>query len=250
MFLDYLIRLTVLSLHHGYTLYISHDYCLYYISFVYLKSFKELFLISKLPFVSESVCKGKRFFLNHQIFFEVFFEKIFQRSETGTGSPSRSLSTAKVRYKATPEKPETSRSLCQCFTAFLSRKRVQNYALFRKLQLLHDFFLTVFQSFFVKRWKTGMLRGIFFQHTQKEEENMHNNIYCAGGRMCAKENTPHYPQKTAQWKNNAFSSLKQRHVFTKNTPSFFKITAYFFRIKKQADYQYRRECIKQHCFFT
>ena len=106
MFLDCLIRLTVLSLHHGYTLYISHDYCLYYISFVYLKSFKELFLISKLPFVSESVCKGKRFFLNHQFFFEVFFEKIFQRSETGTESPSRSLSTAKVRYKATPEKPE------------------------------------------------------------------------------------------------------------------------------------------------
>ena len=150
MFLDYLIRLTVLSLHHGYTLYISHDYCLYYISFVYLKSFKELFLISKLPFVSESVCKGKRFFLNHQIFSKFFFEKIFQRSETGTASPSRSLSTAKVRYKATPEKPETSRSLCQCFSAFLSRKRVQNYALFRKLQLLHDFFLTVFQSFFVK----------------------------------------------------------------------------------------------------
>ena len=214
MFLDYLIRLTVLSLHHGYTLYISHDYCLYYISFVYLKSFKELFLISKPPFVSESVCKGKRFFLNHQIFFEVFFKKIFQRSETGTASPSRSLSTAKVRYKATPEKPETSRSLCQCFTAFLSRKRVQNYALFRKLQLLHDFFLTVFQSFFVRHWKTGMLRGIFFCYTQKEDENMHNNIYCAGGRMCAKENTPHYPQKAAQWKNNAFSSSKQRHVFT------------------------------------
>ena len=81
MFLDYLIRLTVLSLHHGYTLYISHDYCLYYISFVYLKSFKELFLISKLPFVSESVCKGKRFFLNHQIFFEVFFSKKFSSGQ-------------------------------------------------------------------------------------------------------------------------------------------------------------------------
>ena len=77
---------------------------MYYISFVYLKSFKELSLISKLPFVSESVCKGKRFFRNHQIFSKFFFEKIFQRSETGTGSPSRSLSTAKVRYKATPEK--------------------------------------------------------------------------------------------------------------------------------------------------
>ena len=138
-------------------------------------------------------------------------------------------------HKATPEKPETSRSLCQCFSAFLSRKRVQNYALFFKLQLLHDFFLTVFQSFFVKRWKTAMLRGIFFCHTQKEEENMHNNIYCAGGRMCAKENTPHYPQKAAQWKNNAFSSSKQRHVFTKNTPSFLKITAYFFQGNEQAE---------------
>ena len=77
MFLDYLIRLTVLSLHHGYTLYISHDYCLYYISFVYLKSFKELSLISKLPFVGEIVCKGKRFFLNHQIFSKFFLKKFF-----------------------------------------------------------------------------------------------------------------------------------------------------------------------------
>ena len=83
MFLDYLIRLTVLSLHHGYTLYISHDYCLYYISFVYLKSFKELFLISKLSFVSENVCKGKRFFLNHQIFSKFFSKKIFGKFSEG-----------------------------------------------------------------------------------------------------------------------------------------------------------------------
>ena len=164
--------------------------------------------------LAKAFAKVRGFFLTTKFFSKFFSKKIFQRSETGTRSPSRSLSTAKVRYKATPEKPETSRSLCQCFTAFLSRKRVQNYALFRKLQLLHDFFLTFLQSFFVRRWKTGMLRGIFFQHTQKEEENMHNNIYCAGGRMCARENAPHYLQKAAQWKNNAFSSLKQRQIFT------------------------------------
>ena len=164
--------------------------------------------------LAKAFAKVRGFFLTTKFFSKFFFEKIFQRSETGTASPSRSLSTAKVRYKATPEKPETSRSLCQCFSAFLSRKRVQNYALFRKLQLLHDFFLTFLESFFVRHWKTGMLCGIFFYRTQKEEENMHNNIYCAGGRMCAKENTPHYPQKAAQWKNNAFSSSKQRHVFT------------------------------------
>ena len=58
-----------------------------------------------------------------------------------------------------------------------------------------------------------MLRGIFFQHTQKEEENMHNNIYCEGGRMCAKENTPHYPQKAARRQNNALFSLKATACF-------------------------------------
>ena len=101
--------------------------------------------------LAKAFAKVRGFFLTTKFFRSFFFEKIFQRSETGTASPSRSLSTAKVRYKATPEKPETSRSLCQCFSAFLSRKRVQNYALFRKLQLLHDFFLTVSQSFFVRR---------------------------------------------------------------------------------------------------
>ena len=171
--------------------------------------------------LAKAFAKVRGFFLTTK-FFRSFFEKIFQRSETGTASPSRSLSTAKVRYKATTDKPETSRSLCQCFSAFLSRKRVQNYALFRKLQLLHDFFLTFPESFFVRHWKTAMLRGIFFYRTQKEEENMHNNIYCAGGRMCAKKNTPHYPQKATRRQNNAFSSSKQRHLFTKNTPSFLK----------------------------
>ena len=70
---------------------------------------------------------------------------------------------------------------------------------------------------------------------------MHNNIYCAGGRMCAGENTPHYPQKAARRQNNALFSLKQQHIFTKNTPSFFKITAYFFQHNEQTDYQYRRK---------
>ena len=94
-----------------------------------------------------------------------------------------------------------------------------------------------------------MLRGIFFQHMQKEDENLHNNIYCASGRMCAKENTPHYPPKAAQWKNNALSSLKQRHIFTKNTPSFLKITAYFFQGNETTDYQYRqKKTITEFCY--
>ena len=66
-----------------------------------------------------------------------------------------------------------------------------------------------------------MLRGIFFCYTQKEDENMHNNIYCAGGRMCARENTPHYPQKAAQWK-------KQRLLFIKTTACFHLKYTFFF----------------------
>ena len=210
---------------------------------------KNYLLFLSFRLLAKALAKVRGFFLTTKFFRSFFSKKIFQRSETGTASPSRSLSTAKVRYKATTDKPETSRSLCQCFSAFLSRKRVQNYALFRKLQLLHDFFLTFPESFFVRHWKTAMLRGIFFYRTQKEEENMHNNIYCAGGRMRAKKNTPHYPQKATRRQNNAFSSLKQRHLFTKNTPSFLKITAYFFQHNEQTDYQYRRKCTKRHCFF-
>ncbi len=52
-----------------------------------------------------------------------------------------------------------------------------------------------------------MLRGIFFQQTQKEEENMHNNIYCAGGRMCAKENTPHQSFFVRRWKTDMLRGI-------------------------------------------
>ena len=164
--------------------------------------------------LAKAFAKVRGFFLTTKFFSKFFFEKIFQRSETGTASPSRSLSTAKVRYKATTEKPETSRSLCQCFSAFLSRKRVQNYALFFKLQLLHDFFLTVFQSFFVRYWKTAMLRGIFFQHMQKEEENMHNNIYVRG-RAHVREG-----KHTALSAKNG-TMEKQRLLFIKTTAYFY-----------------------------
>ena len=94
--------------------------------------------------LAKAFAKVRGFFLTTKFFSKFFFEKIFQRSETGTGSPSRSLSTAKVRYKATPEKPETSRSLCQCFTAFLSRKRMQNYCFTTYLPNVNAYFFATF----------------------------------------------------------------------------------------------------------
>ena len=67
-------------------------------SFVYLKSFKELFF-SWLPLVVESVCKVKSFFRNHQTFSKVFFKKFFWRRKlTSSGCRSRSLNAVKVRY--------------------------------------------------------------------------------------------------------------------------------------------------------
>jgi hypothetical protein len=75
-----------------------------------------------------------------------------------------------------------------------------------------------------------MLRGIFFQHTQKEDENLHNNVYCAGGRMCARENTPHYLQKRHNGKttpclhqNNGIFSLKIHLLFLKLQHIFFRV---------------------------
>ena len=65
-----------------YIIYYIQDYFLYYILVCYLKSFKELSFL-KLPFHRESVCKGKAFFRNLQIFSKVFFEKNFGRFSEG-----------------------------------------------------------------------------------------------------------------------------------------------------------------------
>ena len=62
---------------------------LYYL-FVYLKSFKELLFLFAI--VSESGCKGKRFYRNHQMFSKVFLKKFFRRFSEGVRlTLSRSL---------------------------------------------------------------------------------------------------------------------------------------------------------------
>ena len=67
-------------------------------SFVYLKSFKELSFL-KLPFQRESVCKGKAFFRNLQIFSKVFLKKFSEGSQKACGlSFLAPLHIRKVRY--------------------------------------------------------------------------------------------------------------------------------------------------------
>ena len=62
-----------------YIIYYIQDYFLYYILVCLSKVFQRTIFSFKLPFQRESVCKGKTFFCNLQIFSKVFFEKIFQK---------------------------------------------------------------------------------------------------------------------------------------------------------------------------
>ena len=114
---------------------VSDDFFLYYISFVYLKSIKDLSSF-RLPFLPESGCKGKCFFLFCQTFRKFFFEKVF------SGKPKEDflapLDNTKVRYLHSP-KPDPAQNFSACRFSYLSplsRKRLQRYSLFSFLQIL------------------------------------------------------------------------------------------------------------------
>ena len=66
-----------------YIIYYIQDYFLYYILVCLSKVFQRTIFSFVLLFQRESVCKGKAFFRNLQIFSKVFFEKIFGRFSEG-----------------------------------------------------------------------------------------------------------------------------------------------------------------------
>ena len=66
-----------------YIIYYIQDYFLYYILVCLSKVFQRTVFSFVLPFQRESVCKGKAFFRNLQIFSKVFFEKNFGRFSEG-----------------------------------------------------------------------------------------------------------------------------------------------------------------------
>ena len=75
-----------------YIIYYIQDYFLYYILVCLSKVFQRTVFSFVLPFQRESVCKGKAFFRNLQIFSKFFFEKIFGRFSEGVRlTLSRSL---------------------------------------------------------------------------------------------------------------------------------------------------------------
>ena len=68
-------------------------------SFVYLKSFKELFLFRGFRSLSKAFAKLGAFFETAKLFRKFFFKKFFWRRKlTSSGCRSRSLNAVKVRY--------------------------------------------------------------------------------------------------------------------------------------------------------
>ena len=80
---------------------VSDDFFLYYISFVYLKSIKDLSSFW-LPFLSESGCKGKCFFSFCQTFRKFFRKSFFQGNRKDDFLAP--LDNTKVRYSHSPER--------------------------------------------------------------------------------------------------------------------------------------------------
>ena len=85
-----------------YIIYYIQDYFLYYILVCLSKVFQRTIFSFVLPFQRESVCKGKAFFRNLQIFFESFFRKKIPEGFQKACSLSflAPLHIRKVRYSA------------------------------------------------------------------------------------------------------------------------------------------------------
>ena len=82
-----------------YIIYYIQDYFLYYILVCLSKVFQRTIFSFKLPFQRESVCKGKAFFCNLQIFSKVFLKKFSEGSQKACGlSFLAPLHIRKVRY--------------------------------------------------------------------------------------------------------------------------------------------------------
>ena len=83
-----------------YIIYYIQDYFLYYILVCLSKVFQRTVFSFVLPFQRESVCKGKAFFRNLQIFSKFFFEKkILEGFQKACGlSFLAPLHIRKVRY--------------------------------------------------------------------------------------------------------------------------------------------------------
>ena len=134
-----------------YIIYYIQDYFLYYILVCLSKVFQRTIFSFVLPFQRESVCKGKAFFRNLQIFSKVFLKKFFRRFSEGVRlTLSRSLAHLQGKilgaaFGTISRSPSFTQSVI--FSGSPSRKRLQRYRLFSFTQLLGHTFLQDFFRF-------------------------------------------------------------------------------------------------------
>ena len=156
--------MTVLSVLHY---YINIRRFLYYILFVYLKSFKELFLfVFTFVLLSKAFAKLTRFILNRQIFSKFFFKKVFQAVRMTRLTLSRSLTLCKVRYSV--QRTGVTPTLALCFsmslflTSFPLESGCKSTHFFRFCKYHAHFFLNFFTLWLKYLVKQGVTEHIFF----------------------------------------------------------------------------------------
>ena len=135
-----------------YIIYIQ-DYFLYYILVCLSKVFQRTIFSFRLPFQRESVCKGKAFFRNLQIFSKVFFEKISGRFSEGVRLIlSRSLAHRKVRYwvQQSALSPVASASLSLSYSAALPLESgCKGTDFFHSRNFYRTLFCRIFSGFYL-----------------------------------------------------------------------------------------------------
>ena len=151
---------------------------MYYILVCLSKVFQRTIFSFVLPFQRESVCKGKAFCFNLQIFSKFFWKKISGRFSEGVRlTLSRSLAHPQGKILSAASgtlfhSPSFTQSVI--FSGSPSRKRLQRYALFSFTQLLPHTFLQSFFRLFPNSLIHFMLWSIFFIIVRKR---MWNNLH-------------------------------------------------------------------------
>ena len=140
-------------------------------SFVYLKSFKELFLFRGFRLLSKAFAKLGAFFETAKLFRKFFFSKSFfgRRKLTSSGCRSRSLNAVKVRYL------DRRRTVLPAPFPFrlssLQRLSLSKAgAKLRTFSLSPTFTDTFFQTFCKKIHKSLYLRYVLRQVFRKKEK--------------------------------------------------------------------------------
>ena len=145
---------------------------MYYILVCLSKVFQRTIFSFKLPFFQrESVCKGKAFCFNLQIFSKVFLKKFFRRFSEGVRlTLSRSLAHLQGKILGAAFGTlfrDLSFTQSVIFSGSPSRKRLQRYRLFSFPQLLRHTFLQSFFRILANSLICFMLYGINFVDIRK-----------------------------------------------------------------------------------